>query len=494
MRTCKSALVALLALVALPAVGRAATIQTFPIPTPAAGAAHIVAGPDGALWFTETDGYKVGRITTSGQIQEFPVPNGTPGVSGGEGPAAIVSSGGKLWFVTNIGQTLYSVTTGGALSVVGNNSDLDLVALAPSDNGGVWVMPINGGPVGLIGPTGTVTPIPANYDNLLFAAAEAPNGSFWFNNNGSDLYQLTDAGAETAIPVSTTGLNQGANQVSSIAFDRSGNAWFTAYTPNEDLSRACCGKIGEVAGGVAKTVPIGNQHAQVGVAPYSMTRGPDGDMYFAFARTNPNDSGSFNGVGRVDPATGKIQVVDISPYTADEIAFGSDGDLWFVDDKDNLIARASTAALFASALTVGPTGTTTGGGGTGGGTGTGKAPAITLELPAVRISSLRRTGIATVGCKLAGAGRCTVTAAMPATAARKLGLKPSHGAKTVTLSHGSAAAKHAATVTVRLKFGATFLQALGRARGNVKLTITGRSSAAGHTPVTVERTLTLRNY
>ena len=34
----------------------------------------ITAGPDGALWFTDDHGNRIGRITTSGQVREFPLP------------------------------------------------------------------------------------------------------------------------------------------------------------------------------------------------------------------------------------------------------------------------------------------------------------------------------------------------------------------------------------------------------------------------------------
>ena len=37
-----------------------------------------MAGPDGNLWFTEpNDGNSIGRITTSGKITEFPIPEAT---------------------------------------------------------------------------------------------------------------------------------------------------------------------------------------------------------------------------------------------------------------------------------------------------------------------------------------------------------------------------------------------------------------------------------
>jgi virginiamycin B lyase len=52
-----------------------------------------MAGSDGALWFTEADGNSIGRITTSGTIAEFPLPEPASAPYG-------IASGpdGALWF------------------------------------------------------------------------------------------------------------------------------------------------------------------------------------------------------------------------------------------------------------------------------------------------------------------------------------------------------------------------------------------------------------
>ena len=43
-------------------------ISEFPVPTSGSEPSDIVAGPDGAVWFTEFRASKVGRITTSGVV------------------------------------------------------------------------------------------------------------------------------------------------------------------------------------------------------------------------------------------------------------------------------------------------------------------------------------------------------------------------------------------------------------------------------------------
>src|SRR5262249_29248993 len=57
---------------------------------PATGPGNIVAGPDGNLWFTEPSA--IGKITPAGQITEFPLPNL------GASPSDITTNvDGNLW-------------------------------------------------------------------------------------------------------------------------------------------------------------------------------------------------------------------------------------------------------------------------------------------------------------------------------------------------------------------------------------------------------------
>jgi streptogramin lyase len=57
--------IGLLSLSSAPAWATAGTITEFPIPTANSQPRGITAGPDGNLWFTESSGDKIGRISTS---------------------------------------------------------------------------------------------------------------------------------------------------------------------------------------------------------------------------------------------------------------------------------------------------------------------------------------------------------------------------------------------------------------------------------------------
>ena len=75
-------------------------------------ARRIAVGPDNNLWFTELNGSKIGKITTSGAITEYTIVNtGTPQPWG-------IASGpdGNLWFTESGGNKIGKITTGGTIT------------------------------------------------------------------------------------------------------------------------------------------------------------------------------------------------------------------------------------------------------------------------------------------------------------------------------------------------------------------------------------------
>src|SRR5262249_5731396 len=68
-------------------------ITEFALPTPNSRPYQITAGADGNLWFTESAGNRIGRITPDGTLTEFSLPNpGSPfGITAGPD--------GNLWFM-----------------------------------------------------------------------------------------------------------------------------------------------------------------------------------------------------------------------------------------------------------------------------------------------------------------------------------------------------------------------------------------------------------
>src|SRR6266478_1473060 len=104
---------ALVMLYAAGAVAPAAAqnITEFPVPTTASEPLGITAGPDGALWFTENIGNKIGRITTAGAFTEFTVPTTS------SHPIGITTGpDGALWFTELQSTKIGRITTAGAFT------------------------------------------------------------------------------------------------------------------------------------------------------------------------------------------------------------------------------------------------------------------------------------------------------------------------------------------------------------------------------------------
>lgn len=467
------------AVLALSASAGAATVQLFNVPTADSGLHHLVAGPDGALWFTERTAGQVGRITTAGQITELPIPNNASGLAD-TGPDQIVASGGAIWFLTDIGESVYTIAPGASpsASLVYQDQLNNAAGLGPSDNGGVWLMEAHGDgndadgdALVRVSPDGSAVGYPSTHPNSLYAIALAPDGAAWYNDGGSYLKRVDDSGNQLNVPLPQP--SSSVMEVSSIAFGNDGSPWFTGYyTGAEFGAGACCAQIGHISGGAARLTPIGPQHASDGLLPYSMIRAPDGSIWFAFSAAFAD---GFNGVGRIDPATGQVQLANLSPYDPTDIAFGSDGALWFIDQGANQIGRITiNNALFGGSTSPLPPG-----------------PGVSVSVPRQRLGAITRQKAIAARCRLSAAGTCTVTATVSAATAHRLGLRVPRHATTVTLAHATRRYRRAATATVRLALTRSVARALSHAR-RVTLVLIATTHSPGHADQSAHASVTVR--
>jgi streptogramin lyase len=462
-------LAAVTGLVALAALGagsaRAANVQLFAVPTAGAGLSNIVAGPDGALWFNEQNGFAVGRITTTGAVTEFPVPRASYSANG-DGPTTIVSSGGNLWTLANVGSTIDVISTAGTVNQLYANLNQSATNLAPDSAGGVWATSlagvgggsVSGGLFRVDPPTGAVR----NYRNPQFTGefqpvpiVAGPNGTAWFADGGSAITEVNNAGRITRIPIQ----GSGSMFVTSLAFDRRGDLWFTEYVPGGGFVSSTEGAIGEIPAGsraaMLRRLP-GNE------IPGSMILGSDGGIWFTWSQ----------GIGRLATETGALQLVDLgSVYHPSSIAFGSDGNLWFVDPDSGDVGQVQVAQLAIGAETPLPTPVV--------GFGRGRLSAV---------AAARRLALT---CRLSAAAQCRVTARLTAATARRLKLEPKRGRHPITLGTATGTVRERGTAKLTISLPGSIAAAFASAsRVPVRLTakatiVTGRSAS-------VTRTVTLR--
>ncbi|MCR1899236.1 hypothetical protein NSA47_09585 [Irregularibacter muris] len=83
-------------------------INEYKLPMDKSGPYGITVGPNGAMWFTESRGNKIGRITSKGEITEYLLPTL-------DAEPLIIAKGidGALWF------TEYKANKIGKISIEG---------------------------------------------------------------------------------------------------------------------------------------------------------------------------------------------------------------------------------------------------------------------------------------------------------------------------------------------------------------------------------------
>jgi streptogramin lyase len=159
-------------------------ITGYPIPTqidqgpffpPTSGPGSIVAGPDGNLWFPETAGNKIARVTTAGVITEFPVP--TPNsVSGGitSGPDA------QLWFTENA--KIGRIATDGVMTEIPLPAGASAENITVGPDGNLWFTE-GSSKIGRITTGGVVAEFPITFDVQPGSITAGPDGNLWFTTS-----------------------------------------------------------------------------------------------------------------------------------------------------------------------------------------------------------------------------------------------------------------------------------------------------------------------
>ncbi len=297
---------------------QAPTFTEYAIPTAASFPGGIAAGPDGALWFVESGGNKIGRISTAGVFSEYPVPTAS------SHPFTIAAGpDGALWFVEYNGDKIGRITTAGVVTeyaiptLIGSPT-----GIAAGPDGALWFTENYENKIGRITTAGVITEYYLLSRRNPWAIVAGPDGAMWFTENS-----VSTPGAIGRI---TTGgvINEfnsvGLASPSGITVGPDGAIWFTEE--NGD-------KIGRITtAGVITEYPTPTANSQ----PYYIVTGPDGALWF----TEPGA----NQIGRVTPSGTfteyPIPTLGGLPFG---IALGPDGALWFSEDEANKIARASVA-------------------------------------------------------------------------------------------------------------------------------------------------------
>ncbi|MDQ6615540.1 MAG: hypothetical protein M3083_12550 [Actinomycetota bacterium] len=229
------------------------------------GPVFITAGPDGSLWFTETAGDKLGKITTAGTVTE------TGGGSAQGGPLAITSGpDGNLWFTSDVTNQVFRATRAGNITgvfTVGNTVS-NLWGISSGPDGNLWVTEIAANKVARITPAGVVTEFSAGISANAHpdGITAGPDGNLWFTENGGNrVAKITPAGVVTEYSTGITATSD----LRDITAGADGNLWFTEFRGNRVGRITPAGVVTEFSTGITANS-----------GPQGITAGPDGNLWF----------------------------------------------------------------------------------------------------------------------------------------------------------------------------------------------------------------------
>ena len=268
-----------------PSAARAQAVTEFQVPTPNSLPAGITVGPDGAIWFTEENGHKIGRLGMDGAFTEYPTatqPSTPTEITAGRD--------GALWF-----------TQFGAGQLAHRPDHVAGVARITVDGTCCreWEIPLGSGADGI---------------------TTGPDGAIWFTSNGTAQVGRITQFADPSIPpelfdVSTVGFRPG-----DITTGPDGRLWFT-------MSEAH--KIGAITTGGSPT----SYQLAFGADPSGIASS-GGALWFT--------QHGFDSIGRI-PTFG-LPVTEFGPTGTGPsgIALGPDGALWFTEKEVGKIGRMTT--------------------------------------------------------------------------------------------------------------------------------------------------------
>ena len=273
---------------------------------PAGGSPEgITAGPDGNLWFTEVGANAIGRITTSGQITEFPPP------AAESRPVGITAGpDDNLWFTEVGANAIGRITTSGQITEFPLPvAESRPVGITAGPDGNLW---FTAGPmIGRITPSGEITRFSLpDKSTLPQSIVAGPDGNLWFTTH-EEIGRITPLGHVTEFPLpneKSSAYYSSESSVQTITSGPDGNLWFSGRIPG----------IGALIGRIATDGQI-TEFQLGGTSSYGITAGPDGNVWYT--ASTYCEGGPFtcmgstpvpSTVGRITPGLLAIQIANES--------------------------------------------------------------------------------------------------------------------------------------------------------------------------------------
>jgi streptogramin lyase len=284
----------------------------------------IVTGPDGNLWFTEVAGNKIGRITTSGAVTEYPIP------TRGAGAVGIVKGpDGNLWFTETAAGKIGRMATSGIVTefALTNRTAAPLAIVTSTADGNLWFTENGAAKIGRITPGGTITEFPIT--SPAFGIAQGSDQNLWFTEPGVAVGKITTAGVAQEFPTT--------EMPGWLAAGSDGNLWATDQTNNAITKITTAGLVTEFP------VPTLDANLQ------EITAGSDGNLWFVENSLSGGLGVPQGKVAKITTAGVVTEYLDPSNSGPGGLVFGPDGDIWcsetYTDTIEQIVIEADGGSV-----------------------------------------------------------------------------------------------------------------------------------------------------
>jgi streptogramin lyase len=288
----------------------------------------IAPGPDGAMWFTEEA--KIGRIDMTGAVSEWPIPSASS-VPGG----IVAGSDGAMWFTEQAKPAIGRIATSGQITEYPLPAGTEPLYIASGPDGALWATDF-AGTIDRITTAGVLTAqyrIPTRNSRPATIVA-GPDGNLWFAERAGKVAKITTAGAitEYRVPPPDHGASPAPAPFQPYALvvgpDR--NIWFSGYDPSQEF------RIGYVATNGKFKTWLQNQTV---VPSYGIAAGDREDVFASLyegAVISVSTSGAWTNLGSSVAYQGRTTALGT-------MARGPDGAFWFTAEA--LSSAADSIAL-----------------------------------------------------------------------------------------------------------------------------------------------------
>ena len=331
--------------------------------------AGIAAGPDGALWFTDNN--SIGRITTSGAITDFTSPTLSSPSSITRGPD------GALWFTNSGGApSIGRITTSGVITRYTGPGLSTPSGITTGPDGALWFTNTTNNSVGRLTTSGVVTNFTDPAISEPLSIARGSDGALWFTSAGNDsIDRITTAGVVSR----HSGPDISVGVFSRITSGPDNALWFTSGTAVQRMTTAGAvtdfpGAAGPITTGPDGALWFAGQYPTLALGrittagvmttyngmnqPEGITAGPDGALWFV----NAGNSGR-RSIGRITTSGSVSDFVDPAITSPWDIARGPDNAMWFTTystigriTTSGVVTTFTQSGVFPTSITAGPDG------------------------------------------------------------------------------------------------------------------------------------------